>query len=288
MLLNRNMKPMMAEDGVPEGCTHDCSTCGADCGSREIEKLTANENSNIKKIFAVISGKGGVGKSLVTSLLASKMNKNGKNVAILDADITGPSIPQAFGLKGRMAESDETSIYPVLSKRGVKVISANLLMPDDSEPIVWKGPLISGLVQQLYTDVTFGDVDYMFVDMPPGTGDVPLTVFQMLPVDGVIVVTSPQDLVSMVVTKSIKMAQMMNIPIVGIVENMSYISCPDCGKKIKIYGNDNSRFEIEKTGVKVVAELPIDPNISKLVDAGEIEEYETDSLNELVSLLEKN
>lgn len=264
-------------------CNHDCAHCAeGNCESRAIEKLVQNESSNIKHIFAVISGKGGVGKSLVTSLLASKMNKNGFNVAILDADITGPSIPQAFGLKGKMATSDEQFIYPLLSKHGVKIISANLLMPNDEEPIVWKGPLISGLVQQLFTDVAYSDVDYLFIDMPPGTGDVPLTVFQMLPIDGVIVVTSPQDLVSMVVTKSINMAKMMNINTLGIVENMAYIKCPDCGKNIDIFGNDNSKAEIEKSGVKVLGELPIDPKLAKLVDLGQVEEYETNALNSIV------
>ena len=269
-------------------CNHDCAHCGeGNCEQRIIEKLKPNENSNIKHIFAVISGKGGVGKSLVTSLLASAMNKKGHNVAIIDADITGPSIPQSFGLKGRMAESDETSIFPVLSKHGVKIISANLLMPNDEDPIVWKGPLISGLVQQLYTDVCFGDVDYMFVDMPPGTGDVPLTVFQMLPIDGIIVVTSPQDLVSMVVTKSINMAKLMKINTIGIVENMSYINCPDCGKKIRVFGNGDSKAQIEKTGVKVLAELPIDPELAKKVDSGEIEEYKTNALDEVIRKIEE-
>lgn len=269
-------------------CNHDCAHCHeSGCESRTIEKLTQNENSNIKHIFAVISGKGGVGKSLVTSLLASKMNKKGYNVAILDADITGPSIPQAFGLKGRMAQSDEQNIYPVLSKHGIKIISANLLMPNDEEPIVWKGPLISGLVQQLFTDVAYSDVDYMFVDMPPGTGDVPLTVFQMLPIDGIVVVTSPQDIVSMVVTKSINMAKLMNINTIGIVENMSYVKCPDCGKQIRIFGSDDSKTQIEKTGVKVLAELPIDPELAKKVDSGEVEEYETDALDKVIERIEE-
>lgn len=264
-------------------CNHDCSHCSeAGCGERTIQKLEPNVNSNIKHIYVVISGKGGVGKSLVTSLLASKMNKKGFNVAILDADVTGPSIPQAFGMKGKMAQSDETQIYPVLSKHGIKVMSANLLMPNDEEPIVWKGPLISGLVGQMYTDVCYGDVDYMFVDMPPGTGDVPLTVLQQLPVDGVIIVTSPQDVVSMVVNKSINMVKLMKVNTIGIVENMSYLNCPDCGKKIRLFGSENSHKEIEKSGVKVLAELPIDPSIAKLVDAGEIEEYETDALNKII------
>ena len=269
-------------------CNHDCSSCSVgDCSERKIEKLKPNQNTTIKHCFAVISGKGGVGKSLVTSLLASQMNKKGYSVAVLDADVTGPSIPQAFGLKGKMAESDEDALYPVLSKHGIKIMSANLLMPDDEEPIIWRGPMIAGFVGQLYTDVCYGDVDYMFVDMPPGTGDVPLTIFQQYPIDGIIIVTSPQELVSMVVTKSINMAKMMYINTLGIVENMSYIKCPKCSEKVRVFGDDESKNRIEKSGIKVVAELPIDPEIAKLVDKGEIEEYETHDLDELVSLLEQ-
>ena len=268
-------------------CDHNCSSCSVGvCAERKIEKVKPHELTSIKHCYAIISGKGGVGKSLVTSLLASTMNKRGHNVAVIDADVTGPSIPQAFGLKGKMAASDETALYPVLSKKGVKVMSANLLLQDDEAPIVWRGPLVSGFVQQLYTDVVYGDVDYMFIDMPPGTGDIPLTVFQMIPIDGIIVVTSPQELVSMVVTKSINMAKMMYIPIIGIVENMSYVKCPDCGKKIRIYGNDDSKKQIEKSGVKVLAELPIDPKLAELVDKGEIEQYVTSNLDELVKIIE--
>ena len=269
-------------------CNHDCASCSvADCGERTIEKLKPNANTSIKHCFAVISGKGGVGKSLVTSLLASAMNKKGHSVAIIDADVTGPSIPQAFGLKGKMAQSDETCLYPVLSKHGIKIMSANLLMPDDESPIIWRGPMIAGFVGQLFTDVCYGDVDYMFIDMPPGTGDVPLTIFQQYPIDGIIIVTSPQELVSMVVTKSINMAKMMYINTIGIVENMSYIKCPKCSEKVRVFGDNDSISRIEKSGIKVVAQLPIDPEISKLVDKGEIEEYETDELNDLVSLLEQ-
>ena len=269
-------------------CTHNCDSCGVEnCESRKIEKAKPNELSNIKHVFAIMSGKGGVGKSLVTSLIASALNKKGKSVAILDADVTGPSIPQAFGLTGRFASSDDTYIYPVLSKHGVKIISANLLMEDEQAPIIWRGPIVSGLVRQLFTDVVYGDVDYMFVDMPPGTSDIPLTVFQSLPIDGVIVVTSPQDLVSMVVSKSINMAKMMAIPMVGIVENMAYIKCPKCDEKIRIYGDEHSIEKIEKNGVKVLLELPIDPDISKLVDGGQIEDYPSDQLNKLVEEIEK-
>lgn len=270
-------------------CNHDCASCSqSDCASRKIEKLKPNENTTVKHCYAVISGKGGVGKSLVTSLLASQMNKKGYNVAIVDADVTGPSIPQAFGLKGQMAQSDETSIYPALSKHGIKIMSANLLMPDDESPIIWRGPMIAGFVQQLFTDVTYGDVDYMFIDMPPGTGDVPLTIFQQYPIDGIIIVTSPQELVSMVVTKSINMAKMMYINTVGIVENMAYIKCPKCSEKVRVFGDESSKSTIEKTGIKVLAELPIDPALAKLVDKGEIEEYETDAFNDIVKILEES
>ena len=269
-------------------CNHDCASCSVgDCSERKIEKLKPNENTTIKHCFAVISGKGGVGKSLVTSLLASLMNKKGYSVAILDADVTGPSIPQAFGLKAKMATSDETCIYPVLSKHGIKIMSANLLMPDDESPIIWRGPMIAGFVSQLYTDVCYGDVDYMFIDLPPGTGDVPLTIFQQYPIDGIIIVTSPQELVSMVVSKSINMAKMMYINTIGIVENMAYIKCPKCSEKVRVFGDNVSKNRIEKSGIKVVAELPIDPEIAKLVDKGEIEEYKTNDLDELVSLLEQ-
>ena len=269
-------------------CNHDCASCSeGNCSERTIKKLKPNENTTIKRCFAVISGKGGVGKSLVTSLLASAMNKRGHSVAIIDADVTGPSIPQAFGLKGKMATSDDTCLYPVLSKKGIKIMSANLLMPDDEEPIIWRGPMIAGFVSQLYTDVCYGDVDYMFIDMPPGTGDVPLTIFQQYPIDGIIIVTSPQELVSMVVTKSINMAKMMYINTVGIVENMSYIKCPKCAEKVRVFGDKDSIKRIEKSGVKVLAELPIDPEIAKLVDKGNIEEYEAHDLDNLVSLLEQ-
>lgn len=267
-------------------CNHDCASCSqADCASRTIEKIKPHETTTIKHCYAIISGKGGVGKSLVTSLLASTLNKKDKNVAVIDADVTGPSIPQAFGLKGQMAKSDETTLYPALSKKGVKIMSANLLLQDDESPIIWRGPIVSGFVQQLYTNVSYGDVDYMFIDMPPGTGDIPLTVFQMIPIDGIIVVTSPQELVSMVVNKSINMAKMMYIPIVGIVENMSYIKCPHCDEKIRVYGNDKSKEAIEKSGVKIVAELPIDPKLAELVDKGEIEQYETNAFDDLLKLI---
>lgn len=267
-------------------CNHKCEGCSVENCESRIEKIKPNELSNIKHCYAIMSGKGGVGKSLVTSLIASELSKRGKSVAIIDADVTGPSIPQAFGLKGKFAKSDETHIFPVLSKTGIKIMSANLLMEDEEAPIVWRGPIVSGFVQQLYTDVAYGDVDYMFIDMPPGTSDIPLTIFQMIPIDGVIVVTSPQELVSMVVSKSINMAKMMYIPMVGVVENMAYIKCPKCDEKIRIYGDESSKEKIEKNGVKVLAELPIDPELAKKVDKGEIEDYQCDALNELISALE--
>lgn len=269
-------------------CNHDCGNCSvADCESRVIEKVKPNELTNIKHCYAVMSGKGGVGKSLVTSLLASEMNKRGKSVAIIDMDVTGPSIPQSFGLNGKTAGGDETYLYPVLSKKGVKIMSANLLLQNIEEPIVWRGPIVSGFVQQLFTEVVYGDVDYMFIDMPPGTSDIPLTIFQKLPIDGVIVVTSPQDLVSLVVKKSISMAKMMYIPIIGIVENMAYVKCPKCDEKIRLFGSEKSKEKIEESGYKVLAELPIDPKLSKLVDEGNIEDYDTKELDELIKIIEK-
>jgi len=268
-------------------CNHDCSHCSEDCSSRVIEKLKPHEFTSIGKIYAIISGKGGVGKSLITSLIASNLSKKGYRVGIIDADVTGPSMPQSFGLAGKMAESDESGLYPVQTKTGIKVMSANLLMPNQEEPIVWRGPMIGSFVQQMFTDVIFGELDYLIIDMPPGTGDVPLTVFQMIPVDGIIVVTSPQDLVGMVVAKSINMAKMMNIPIVGVVENMAYLECPDCGKKINIYGKGSYKENVERQGLEIIAELPIDPSIAKLVDEGKIEDYETTALNKAVELIEK-
>ena len=267
-------------------CNHNCDSCNVEgCASRKIEKVKTNELTNVKHCFAIMSGKGGVGKSLVTSLIASAMNKKGKSVAIIDADVTGPSIPQTFSLKGKYASGDEQYLYPVLSKQGIKIMSANLLMEDEQSPIVWRGPVVSNFVQQLYTDVVYGDVDYLFIDMPPGTSDIPLTIFQMIPIDGVIVVTSPQELVSMVVAKSINMAKMMYIPMVGVVENMAYIKCPKCDEKIRIYGDDHSKENIERHGVEVLAELPIDPKLASMVDKGQIEDYDCPELKKLVEKL---
>ena len=223
-------------------CTHDCSSCSADCGSRDL-RAPANSRSSIKKVIAVVSGKGGVGKSTVTASLAVAMAQRGHKVAVLDADITGPSIPTAFGIHEK-ATGDDTALFPAVTPSGIKVMSLNLLTANETDPVIWRGPVIAGVVTQFWSDVVWGDVDYMFVDMPPGTGDVPLTVFQSLPVDGVIVVTSPQDLVSMIVTKAVHMAQMMSIPLLGLIENYSYFQCPDCGAKHSIFGESHLHISL--------------------------------------------
>ena len=273
------------------GCTHDCGSCSSNCAGNANEKESfmemPHELTSVKKIIGVVSGKGGVGKSMVTSLMAVAMQRRGYSTAILDADITGPSIPKAFGLSGKRAESDGKAIYPVQSKMGTQIMSLNLLLEDEESPVVWRGPVIAGAVKQFWTDVIWNDVDYMFVDMPPGTGDVPLTVFQSLPVDGIIVVTSPQDLVSMIVTKAVKMAKMMNIPILGIVENYSYLACPDCGKKISVFGESHVEEVAEKNGLEVLAKLPLDPNLASLCDQGMIELHEFDHLETVADQLEK-
>ena len=269
-------------------CSHNCETCGENCPSRQnpadfIEK--PHELSSIKKVIGVVSGKGGVGKSLVTSMMSVLMQRRGYQSAILDADVTGPSIPRIFGLKER-AMGDDSGIYPVKTKTGIEVMSVNLLLEDDTTPVVWRGPIIAGTVKQFWTDVIWNDVDFMFVDMPPGTGDVPLTVFQSLPVDGIIVVTSPQELVSMIVTKAVKMAQAMNIPILGIVENMSYVACPDCGKAFQIYGESHVEEEAGKNGLKVLGRLPIDPKLAKSCDKGAMELFEGDWLEAAADAVE--
>lgn len=270
-------------------CNHQCEGCSvSDCGERKIEKLKPHQFSSFKHTFAVISGKGGVGKSLVTSLLACALNQRGHNVAIIDADVTGPSIPQAFGLKGKLAKQDESGLYPLLTKKGIKIMSANALLENAEDPICWRGPLIAGFVQQLYTDVIYGDVDYLLIDMPPGTGDVPLTVFQMYPIDGIIVVSSPQELVSMVVAKSINMAKMMYVDILGVAMNMAYIKCPKCDEKITVFGNGHYKEEIARHGLEVLAEIPIDPKLAESVDKGLIEDYKTDVLDELVKKIENH
>lgn len=255
-------------------CSHDCGSCSANCSERTQESFIAqpHEGSKIKKVIGVVSGKGGVGKSLVTSMSAVMMNRRGYSVAVLDADITGPSIPQAFDLHEK-ATGDESSINPVLTETGIKVMSVNLLLPQETDPVIWRGPIIAGTAKQFWTDVAWGDVDFMFVDMPPGTGDVPLTVFQSIPLDGIIVVTSPQELVSMIVGKAVKMAEMMNVPIIGLVENMSYVVCPDCGKHISVFGVSHIDEIAEKFGLKVLAKLPINPELAARVDNGTIEGF---------------
>ena len=268
---------------MPENCTHDCSTCGESCSERDL-RVPANALSSIKKVIAVVSGKGGVGKSTVTSSLAVAMARRGRKVAVLDADITGPSIPKAFGIHGRaMAEGD--AIVPVTTATGIQLMSVNLLLDNETDPVVWRGPVIGGVVQQFWGDVLWNDVDYMFVDMPPGTGDVALNVFQTLPVDGVIIVTSPQDLVSMVVEKAVKMAKMMNIPVVGLVENMSYLTCPDCGKKIYLFGEGKTAQAAAAHNLPLLAEMPIDPVLASLTDAGSIEDFQGDWLKTVADRL---
>ena len=264
-------------------CTHDCSSCGADCSSRDL-KAPANAKSKIKKVIAVVSGKGGVGKSTVTASLATAMAKRGRKVAVLDADITGPSIPTAFGIHER-AMATEDGIQPAVTSGGIKLMSLNLLTENETDPVIWRGPVIAGVVTQFWTDVVWGDVDYMFVDMPPGTGDVPLTVFQSLPVDGIVVVTTPQDLVSMIVTKAVKMAEMMHIPVLGLVENYSYFRCPDCGKEHAIFGESHIERVAAALGLKVLARLPIDPAVAAACDAGRIEELEPNYLTAVAELL---
>ena len=267
-------------------CTHDCSTCGADCASRQPESLLEAQNaySNVKKVIAVVSGKGGVGKSLVTSLLATLVKRNGRSAAILDADITGPSIPKMFGVKDK-AMGTEEGILPAESRTGVKMMSVNLLLENDTDPVIWRGALIAGTVKQFWTDVCWGDVDYMFVDMPPGTGDVPLTVFQSLPVDGIIIVTSPQELVGMIVEKAVNMAKMMKIPVLGLVENMSWTTCTDCGKKIYPFGESRTAKIAEGQGIPLLAQLPIDPTIARACDTGVIELFNENWMDPAVDVV---
>lgn len=269
-------------------CTHDCGSCSADCSERQPESLIEkpHELSSINKVIGIVSGKGGVGKSLVTCLSAVLMNRRGFKTAVLDADITGPSVPKAFGLTEK-AQGNETAIYPVVTKKGIKVMSVNLLLPDETAPVIWRGPIIAGTAKQFWTDVVWDDVDYMFVDMPPGTGDVPLTVFQSIPLDGIIVVTSPQELVSMIVGKAVKMAEMMNVPIIGLVENMSYAVCPDCGKQIKVFGESHIEETAQKFGLKVLAKLPIDPETAGLVDKGLLELTESDAAEPIADAVEE-
>ena len=272
---------------MSENCTHDCSTCSSNCASRtEPQDLREkpNEYTHVKKVIGVVSGKGGVGKSLVSSLLAVLTQRQGYKTAILDADMTGPSIPRAFGIH-EQALSSEIGILPAVSKTGIRVMSLNLLLENESDPVVWRGPVIAGAVKQFWTDVAWGDVDFMFVDMPPGTGDVPLTVFQSLPVDGIVVVATPQELVGMIVEKAVNMADLMNIPVLGLVENMSSFRCPDCGKVHAIFGESHADEIAKKHGVSPVCRLPINPKLSAAVDAGAIELAEEDGLDALTAKL---
>ncbi|MBE6678654.1 MAG: Mrp/NBP35 family ATP-binding protein [Ruminococcaceae bacterium] len=270
-------------------CTHNCETCSANCSSRSKESLLAKENplSAVKNVIAVVSGKGGVGKSLVTTLLSVNMRRRGYETAVLDADITGPSIPRAFGTSKERAEGSDAGIFPVISKTGIKLMSLNYLLENESDPVVWRGPVIAGTVTQFWTDVVWGDVDFMFVDMPPGTGDVPLTVFQSLPIKGIVIVASPQELVSVIVEKAVKMAEMMNIPILGVVENMSYFQCPDCQSKHRIYGDSHIKQVAADHGIYDVAEIPIDAKLAAVCDKGMIELFEGDWLDALTDLIEE-
>ncbi len=258
---------------MAEECTHDCSSCSANCSSRQPESLLAapHEKSHIRKVIGVVSGKGGVGKSMVTSMLAVMLARRGLKTAVLDADITGPSIPKVFGVKGDVT-GDETGINPLESEKGTKIMSVNLLLDNETTPVIWRGPVIAGTVKQFWTDVMWGDVDVMLVDCPPGTGDVPLTVFQSIPLDGAVIVTSPQELVSMIVGKAARMAKMMNIPVLGVVENMSYVSCPDCGKALEVFGPSRLASVCEEYGFAPLARLPLDPAFAALCDAGKIED----------------
>jgi len=278
----------MAEENMQnlentEECTHNCSTCGANCSSKgngEPQDLSAhlNPKSRVGKVYAIVSGKGGVGKSMVTSLLAVKCRQDGNSVGILDADVTGPSIPKAFGLKAQPQVTEDNLMVPPVTATSIQVLSTNLLLPSETDPVIWRGPIIAGVVTQFWTDAVW-DVDYMFVDMPPGTGDVPLTVFQSLPVDGIIIVTSPQDLVSMIVEKAVNMANMMNIPIAGIIENMSGFKCPDCGKVHQIFGESHIDEIAAKFDIPVLAKIPIDPLTAKAMDEGLIEYSKLPDIN---------
>ncbi len=267
---------------MAEECTHDCSTCGSACSERQENpqdmRAAPHPASQIKKVIAVMSGKGGVGKSLVSSLLAVNLSRRGYKVGVLDADVTGPSIPRAFGITEK-ATGDESALYPALSKLGVEVMSLNLLLENDTDPVVWRGPIIAGTVLQFWTDVAWGALDYLVIDMPPGTGDVPLTVFQSIPVDGIVCVETPQRLVSMIVDKAAKMAGMLNVPLLALVENMSYVECPDCGRRIDIFGESGAEADAKRFNIPTVARLPLDAKLAAACDSGVIELYEGDWLD---------
>ncbi len=273
---------------MAENCTHDCSSCGQNCSSRKKESMlkAPHKDARIKKVVAVVSGKGGVGKSLTTSLLAAYAHKKGNSVGIMDADITGPSIPKMFGVTDRIT-GDEKGINAVLTPSGMQMVSMNLLLDEENMPVIWRGMVISGTVMQFWTDVIWKDVDLLFIDMPPGTGDVPLTVFQSIPVAGIVIVTTPQDLVRMVVEKAVNMANIMNIPVLGLVENMSYLTCPDCGKRLEIFGHSKARAIAAEYGIPAVAQMPMDPKIATLADEGRIEDYDGETLETIFAEIEK-
>ena len=271
-------------------CTHNCSTCSSKCDSKAKESLLAPENasSSIRHVIGVVSGKGGVGKSLVTSLLATLMQRKGYRTAILDADITGPSIPRSFGIPTGCVEGSENGMYPPKSKAGIEIMSLNLLVDEETKPVVWRGPVIAGAVKQFWSDVVWDEVDYMFVDMPPGTGDVPLTVFQSLPLAGIVIVTSPQELVSMIVEKAVRMAKMMNIPVLGLVENYSFVKCPDCGKELHVFGESKVKELAERNEIPLSARMPLDPALAALCDKGVIELAEVDYLDAFADEIERS
>lgn len=269
-------------------CSHDCASCGENCAERKdaFEKEKLNKMSRVSHVVGVVSGKGGVGKSLVTGMLAVLLNRRGYRTAVLDADVTGPSIPKIFGVHER-AKANEWGLLPVATKTGIDIMSINLLLENEREPVVWRGPIIAGTIKQFWTDVIWQDVDYMFVDMPPGTGDVPLTVFQSVPVDGIVIVTTPQELVSMIVAKAVKMAEMMSVPVLGLVENMAYVKCPDCGREIRLFGESRLGETAKEFGVPVLGSLPIDPKLAAACDAGALELFSAGYLDRAADAVEK-
>ena len=273
---------------MAENCTHNCSTCGSNCGSRKQESMLKepHKESKIKKVIGIVSGKGGVGKSLTTALLTAYAHRQGKSVGIMDADMTGPSIPHMFGVHEH-ATGSEKGIDTVLSPSGIQLMSMNLLLDDESTPVVWRGMVIAGTVMQFWTDVIWKDLDLLFIDMPPGTGDVPLTVFQSIPIAGIVIVTTPQDLVEMVVKKAVNMANMMDVPVLGLVENMSYLTCPDCGKKIEVFGHSKAEKIAAEYGIPAIARMPLDPKIAELVDAGRVEDVDSSPFKAIFAEIEK-
>lgn len=277
----------MSEEINSSNCSHNCSTCGASCVQRDPNafKIAPHPDSHIGRVFGIVSGKGGVGKSLVTSLSAVASSRMGYSAAILDADITGPSIPRIFGVKEKTTGTEDGTMIPVETKSGIKLMSINLILDDESDPVAWRGPVISGAVKQFWTDVAWGDVDHMFVDMPPGTGDVMLTTFQSLPVNGIILVTSPQELVTVIVEKALKLAEKMNVPIIGVVENMSYLPCPRCGEEIKIFGDSHIEEILEKYNLKLITRIPLLPELSSSSDRGTMEDIDLPCIDEIGAVL---